>query len=87
MISAFAVQKCVLGSSPDSIPPYFVTVFKSMVHSTRLFKNELSHTCTLVVDFGDLITKIYQSPPVELGQGRVIPDGPEDVPCKLILSI
>ena len=36
-------------------------MFKSVVPSTRLFKSELSHTCTLVVDFGDLITKIYQS--------------------------
>ena len=26
-----------------------------------MFKSELSHTCALVVDFGDLITKIYQS--------------------------
>ena len=43
------------------IPPHFITVFKSVVPSTRLFKSELSHTCTLVVDFGDLITKIYQS--------------------------
>ena len=33
-----------------------------MVPSTRLFKSDLSHTCTLVVDFGDLITKIYQGP-------------------------
>ena len=30
--------------------------------STRLFKSELIYTCTLVVNFGDLITKIYQSP-------------------------
>ena len=36
-------------------------MFKSVVPSTRLFKGDLSHTCTLVVDFGDLITKIYQS--------------------------
>ena len=48
-------------SSPDSIPPHFVTVFKSAAPSARLFKSELSHTCTLAVDFGDLITKIYQS--------------------------
>ena len=32
----FIVQKRVLGSSPDSIPPDFVTVFKSVVPSTRL---------------------------------------------------
>ena len=37
-----------------------------MVPSTRLFKSDLSHTCTLVVDFGDLITKIYQSPVMEV---------------------
>ena len=55
------LNRAVLGSSPDSIPPHFVTVFKSVVPSTRLFKSEPSHTCTLVVDFGDLITKIYQS--------------------------
>ena len=46
---------------PRFDPPHFITVFKSVVPSTRLFKSELSHTCTLVVDFGDLITKIYQS--------------------------
>ena len=45
----------------DSIPPHFVMVFKSEVPSTRLFKSELSYTCTLMVNFGDLITKIYQS--------------------------
>ena len=31
------------------------------MHFITVFKSELSHTCTLVVDFGDLITKIYQS--------------------------
>ena len=36
-------------------------VFKSVMPSTRLFKSELSYTCTLLVNFGDLITKIYQS--------------------------
>ena len=67
--SPFAVQKRVLVSSPDSIPPHFVTAFKSVVPSTRLFKSDLSHTCTLVVDFGDLITKIYQS---RTGQAAVV---------------
>ena len=59
--SPFAVQKRVLVSSPDSIPPHFVTVFKSVAPFARLFKSGPSRPCTLVVDFDDLITKIYQS--------------------------
>ena len=45
-------------------------MFKSVVPSTRLFKSELSHTCTLVVDFGDLITKIYQSRSMQTRPGQ-----------------
>ena len=47
-------------------------VFKSVVPSVRLFKSGLSHTCALVVDFGDLITKIYQSrdPAVQVSGSR-----------------
>ena len=57
----FTAQKCVLGSSPDSAPPHFVRVFKSVMSPIMLFKSELGHTRTLVVDFGDQITRIYQS--------------------------
>ena len=46
------------------------SLFKSVVPSTRLFKSELSHTCTLVMDFGDLITKIYQSPAADVCRPR-----------------
>ena len=56
-----SLQKCVFGSSPDSILPCFITVFKSVVPSTGLFKSETSHPSTLVVNFGDQPTRIYQS--------------------------
>ena len=64
-------KKWVLGSSPDSIPPHFITVLQSVVPSTRLLQSVvpstrplqsvLGRSCTLVVNFGDLITKIYQN--------------------------
>ena len=57
----FTAQKCVLGPSPDSTPPHFVRVFKSVMSPIMPFKNELGHTRTLVVGFGDQITRIYQS--------------------------
>ena len=79
--SPFAVQKCVLVFSPDSIPPYFVTVFKSVVPSTRLFKSGLSRHCTLVVDSGDLITKIYQSPIRCVGMKQLYGTGTMFVGC------
>ena len=50
-------------------------MFKSVVPSTRLFKSELSRSCILVVDFGDLITKIYQSPKTNNARGFSIAEG------------
>ena len=57
----FAAQKRVLGSSRDSIPPHFTTALKSVAPPTGPFKSGTCHACALAVDFGGLITKIYQS--------------------------